>query len=247
MEKVRSYKLFVGIPAYNAASSVVDIIKDLERNPQVQTVIVVDDASQDDTEHLLSPSRFQKLHYVRNPVNRGYGGSVKVIFNEFRSLGSDSNDLLIFVHADGQMPVDEIPLFTQAYERGEVDLVMGSRMLAGLRAQLGARSLFKIVADYLLTKIQNLLYGISVSTYAIGYRAIRRGALDRLDVEACDSHFNFDTEIILEAKRAGLRMLEIPVRTVKSRQVSNNRLWRYAMGSVRTFFKYGPYLSWKTR
>ena len=242
-----SYELFVGIPSYNAASSVAGILKDLDGNPRVRTVILVDDASQDDTQRILSQPKFRKLHYVRNPSNLGYGASVKVLFSEFQKISSNPNDLLIIVHADGQMPVDEIPLFTQAYEKGGVDLVMGSRMLAGLRAQLGNRSLFRILSDYLLTKTQNFLYGLSVSTYAIGYRAFRREALERLNVEACDKGFNFDTEIILEAKRAGLRTLEIPVRTVKSAQASNNQLSRYAWGSVKTFFKYGPYLIRKRR
>lgn len=233
------YDLFVGIPTYNAASSIVEIVQELETNPRVKRIIVVDDASQDATEDLLSQPQFQKVYYVKNRSNRGYGGSVKVIFDEFRKLSSRPNDLILIVHADGQTPFDAIPNFLETYEQGGADVILGSRMLAGFWAQRGNRPLYKILGDYLLTGLQNWLYGLALSSYATGYRAFRRGALDQLECETCDDRHNFDTESILEAKRANLRMEEIPVRTVRSRQISTNELVRYAWGSVKTFYKYG--------
>lgn len=235
--------LFVGIPTYNAASSVVEVIQELEQDSRVQKIIVVDDASGDATSRSLAKSGFEKVHYLRNATNRGYGGSVKVIFDEFRKLSPNPSDLLLIVHADGQTPLEEIPRFLEAYEKGNVDVVLGSRMLSGFQAQFGNRPLSKIIGDYILTGLQNRFYGLSLSSYATGYRAFRRGALDELEYEFCDDRHNFDTESILEAKRARLRMVEIPIRTVKSRQISNNELLQYAFRSVKTFFKYGLYKS----
>jgi len=234
-----SFKLCIGIPAYNAASSIVQVIEEVKRNPRVDQIILVDDASSDTTPRILSEQIFQRVYHVRNEVNRGYGGAVKRIFSEFRRLNSNPQDLIIILHADGQTPPDEIPRFLEAYQKGHVDIVLGSRMLAGFRAQRGNRPLFKILGDFVLTRLQNWAYGLSMSSYASGYRAFRRGALDQLEYAACDNQHNFDTEIILEAKRANLRTLEIPVRTVKSKQISNNELVGYAVRSVKTFFKYG--------
>lgn len=233
------FEVSVGIPAYNSASTLGDVIREIQKNSQVRQVIVVDDASRDATPHLLSREEFRSVHRLRNPSTLGYGGSVKVILDEFRKMSTHPDDVIVIVHADAQTPVDEIPRFLKAYEQGEVDMVLGSRMLAGFRAQRGNRPLFKIIGDYVLTGIQNWLYGLSMSTYAIGYRALRRGALDRLPYQACDNRHNFDTEIILEAARAKLRMVEIPVRTVKSKLISSNELVGYTLRSVKTFFKYG--------
>ncbi len=232
------FNIFIGIPAYNSASSFPQVIDEIRRNPEIRQIILVDDASTDSTRQVMSENKFESIHRFRNEMNRGYGGTVKRIFTEFRALSSNPDDLIIILHSDGQTPPDEIPLFADAYEKTHADMILGSRMLAGFRAQSGNRPLFKIIGDYILTGIQNLAYGLSVSSYASGYRAFRRGALDVLGYGACDNLHNFDTEIILEAKRAGLKISEIPVRTVKSKQISNNALFGYAMRSVKTFFKY---------
>lgn len=233
------FSLYIGIPAYNAASSLAQVIEEVEKNHDVKKIIVVDDASSDATPALLKEREFPKVYHVRNESNRGYGGTVKRIFSEFRKLSSDPNDLIIILHSDGQTPPNEIPLFIKAYADQQADIILGSRMLAGFRAQWRNRPLFKIAGDFVLTGLQNWAYGLSVSSYASGYRAFRRGALDQLQYEACENKHNFDTEVILEAKSANLRMIEIPVKTVKSKQISNNELVGYAARSVKTFFKYG--------
>lgn len=232
------YDIFVGIPSYNAASSVGQVIEDVEQNSKVRTIILIDDASKDATPNLLATKRSERLYHKRNETNRGYGGTVKRIFSEFKQLSTNPDDLLIILHADGQTPPDEIPHFIETYERNRPDIVLGSRMLAGFKSQWRNRPLLKIVGDLLLTRLQNLVYGLSLSSYATGYRAFRRAALDVLNYEVCDDQHNFDTEIILEAKKAGLKMVEIPVRTIKSKQISNNQLLRYALRSLSTLVTY---------
>lgn len=232
-------RIYVGIPAYNVSNSIHWVLDEITKLETANLIFVVNDGSEDDTSEKVKSYCSAQLILLEHPRNLGYGGAIKTLLSNFYEHSKCPDDILVLVHGDGQTPPDEIPLLLKPFQDPNVDLVLGSRMLAGYREQVGKRPRYKIFADFLLTHVQNFLYGMCLSTYASGYRAFRRRAIERLNYSDCDNRHIFDTEILIQAKKSSLCMKEVPVRTVKTMTTSNNVPFRYIKNSLRLMLKYG--------
>jgi hypothetical protein len=92
--------------------------------------------------------------------------------------------------------------------RGEADLVIGSRFRG--RIEKGAMPrLHRWIGNPVLTRFLNIFFKADVSDAHSGFRAIRRDALERLDLRA--DGMEFASEMIVEACRRGLRIKEVPI------------------------------------
>lgn len=117
-------RIAVVLPAYNAAST-------LERTYRaiplglVDDVLLVDDASQDDT---VSLARELGLHTYVHPTNRGYGGNQKTCYSQALKLRAD---VFIMLHPDYQYTPRLVPAMAAMVVSGEYDMVLGSRILGG--------------------------------------------------------------------------------------------------------------------
>jgi hypothetical protein len=99
----------------------------------------------------------------------------------------------------------EIPLFVEALAEGS-DVVKGSRFLEG-GGTTDMTSLRRL-GNAALIKLANFLLGTSYSELCYGYMAFRRSRLEELDLRS--SGFEIETEVVVNASRAGLTVTEIP-------------------------------------
>ena len=233
-----SFNIYAGIPAYNSAECIKSVLNGIVERGIVKHIIVVDDGSKDNTCQTVKEFKFDELTIIQHKENRGYGAALKTLFNVFSSK-ANPEDIMVIVHGDNQTPPDEIPNLTAPFNDLDVDVVLGSRMLGGIKSQYGKRPIYKIVCDFILTSVQNMLYVMQLSTYASGYRAFRKQAIDKLDYQTCHNRHIFDTEILIKSRIVQLNLKEIKVRTVKSEGVSNNALIKYAASSIKLMVKYG--------
>jgi len=198
-------KITVVMPAYNAARTLAACVADIPRSV-VDEIILVDDASQDDT---VAIARELGLEVIRHPVNRGYGGNQKTCYRQALSRGAD---IVVMVHPDHQYDPRIIPQLVAPILDGRADAVFGSRMLGG-RAREGGMPLWKYLANIALTRLENSVMGLQLTEFHSGFRAYSRHFLDRVRFEANSDAFVFDSEIIAQGVLAGLRMVEIPIAT----------------------------------
>src|SRR5438270_13235591 len=96
---------------------------------------------------------------------------------------------------------------------GEADAVLGSRMMSPYDPLSAGMPLYKYVGNKVLTYIQNLVLHSSLTEFHCGYRLYSVKALGRLPFDRNTDDFHFDTEIIIQLLRAGLRIKEIPIPT----------------------------------
>jgi glycosyltransferase involved in cell wall biosynthesis len=161
-------------------------------------VIVADNGSTDRTAEI---ARACGATVVVEP-ERGYGAAC------LRALAALPPEIeaVVFLQADLSEDPSEAPKLLGPIERGEADLVLGSRILR--RAEQGALLPHQAFGNWLTTTLIRLLYGHRY-TDLCAYRAVSRAALDRLNMR--DRNYGWTVEMQVRALEQGLRILEVPV------------------------------------
>jgi len=194
-------KVFVVMPAYNAARTLRQTCAELPREI-VDEVLVVDDSSSDTTVQLARELHLTTFVHHRN---LGYGRNQKTCYREALRRGAD---IVVMLHADYQYSPRLVTALACMIAYGEYDLALGSRIL-GTGALRGGMPLYKYVSNRLLTFGQNLLFDYKISEYHTGYRAFSREVLSKLPLEENSDDFIFDAEVLAQAIYLGYRIGEI--------------------------------------
>jgi glycosyltransferase involved in cell wall biosynthesis len=215
---VRSQKICVVMPAYNAEKTLERTYHDLPLD-WVDDVVLVDDASRDRT---VEVALRLGLHTVVHPHNRGYGGNQKTCYREALARGAG---IVVMVHPDHQYDPRYIPELVRPLLAGDCDAVFGSRMLGG-RPIEGGMPKWKYFANLFLTMAANAAFYVFLSEYHSGLRAYGRRYLEAVDLEADSDDFVFDTEIIAQGVYKGMRVREIPIATRYFDEASQIGFWR---------------------
>ena len=168
----------------------------LPRLTMVDEVIVVDGQSTDgsaDIARLLRPDAV----IISEPPS-GKGTAMRT------GMAAASCDVIIMLDADGSMDPAEFDSFLALICRG-FDFVKGSRYACGGGSDdlTGLRR----VGNRLLTRLANLLYRTRWSDLCYGFVALRRSVVHRLSLRS--TGFEIETEMCVNAVRAGLRMAEV--------------------------------------
>ena len=198
-------KVVVVMPAYNAGRTLRMTYESLPKEA-VNLVILVDDGSTDQT---LEIARELGLEIFVHNKNYGYGANQKTCYREALKAGAD---VVVMVHPDYQYDPTLVPQMIEPIERGQADIVLGSRLKSGTALAQGM-PWWKFVANRFLTWLENRVFRLSLSEYHTGYRAFRREVLETVNFTANSDGFVFDQEIIAQAVAARFRLAEIAVPT----------------------------------
>ena len=169
-------KIVVVLPAYNAAKTLEMTYREIPFE-FVDDVVLVDDASRDDTAEV---AQRLGIRTVIHPRNRGYGGNQKTCYKTALDLGAD---IVVMLHPDYQYTPNLIVAMGSMIAYGEFDAVLASRIL-GVGALKGGMPLYKYCANRMLTLVENLLLGHKLSEYHTGYRAFSRRVLEAIPLGA---------------------------------------------------------------
>src|SRR5213075_1961019 len=170
-------KIVVVMPAYNAARTLRRTYKEVMAQGIVDLVIVVDDASNDET--VAIARTLKDVQVEVHPRNRGYGGNQKTCYRLALAAGAD---VVIMLHPDYQYTPTLIPAMASMVTSGLYPCVLASRNLGG-GALRGGMPWWKYVSNRLLTLVENILLGAKLSEYHTGYRAFARKLLEKLPLE----------------------------------------------------------------
>lgn len=229
----------VVLPAYNAARTLVRTFRDIPQDV-VDDVILVDDASQDDTVEI---ARLLNLKVIVHGKNQGYGGNQKTCYRAALESGAD---IIVMVHPDYQYDPTLIPQMIAPIQRGEADCVLGSRMLQRGGASAGGMPIYKQIGNRFLTWLENLVLDQRLSEYHTGYRAYSRKLLLAIPFTANSNNFVFDTEIIIQLVVAKFRIKEIPIPTRYFAHASSVDLMRSIEYGLAILARLAAFLIWKT-
>jgi glycosyltransferase involved in cell wall biosynthesis len=185
----------VVIPAKNEARNLAWV---LEQIPAwVHEVILVDGLSTDATLEMARAS-WPDIRIVHED-QPGKGAALRAGFAAARG------DVVAMLDADGSMSPTELLRFVHLLEDG-YDFVKGSRFVAG-GGSLDITA-FRRAGNRGLMGLVSVLYRVRLTDLCYGFMAFRRRYLDHLDLRA--DGFEIETEMVLGAVRAGLRIAEVP-------------------------------------
>ena len=196
-------RIVVVMPAYNAARTLRQTYEEVMAHGIVDRVIVVDDASKDET--VETARTLPQVQLEVHPQNRGYGANQKTCYRLALAAGAD---IVIMIHPDYQHTPALVPAMASLVASGIYPCVLGSRILGG-GALRGGMPWWKYVSNRFLTLVENLLLGAKLSEYHTGYRAFSRALLEELPLEANSDDFLFDNQMLVQILSRGYAIGEI--------------------------------------
>ncbi|MBI5832015.1 MAG: glycosyltransferase family 2 protein [Armatimonadetes bacterium] len=226
-------RIVVVMPAYNAAGTLEQTVAEVPRDV-VDDIIVVDDASHDDTAEV---ARRLNLHTLVHERNRGYGGNQKTCYAEALARGAD---VVVMVHPDYQYSPRLIAAMASMIAYGEYDAALGSRILRGSAWNSGMPR-WKYIANRGLTLGQNMLMDTKMSEYHTGFRAFSRRVLETLPLDVNSDDFVFDNQMLAQVVWYGFNLGELscPSRYEPgSSSINFRRSVVYGLGVVGTAVTY---------
>ena len=190
------------VPARNEEAAVGGVVSELRAFDPALDVVVVDDGSTDATAEVAAAAG---AAVVRLPFNLGIGGAVQTGFKYALEHGYE---LVVRLDGDGQHDPQELPSLLAPLERGEADVVVGSRFANGngdykppFARRAGIRWFARLVSLLTGQKLTDTTSGFQ----AVNARAIRLFAADY-------PHDYPEVEAAVMVVRHRLRILEVPVR-----------------------------------
>jgi glycosyltransferase involved in cell wall biosynthesis len=233
MNNTSPKKIFIVLPAYNAARTLMRTLMEIPLEYR-QNILLVDDASSDDT---VEVAKKAGLTVVVHERNLGYGGNQKTCYTESLRRGAD---LVVMLHPDHQYDAKVIPHLIRPIVAGEASAVFGSRMLGGFPLE-GGMPWWKYVANVLLTALANIVFRRYLTEIHSGFRAYSREYLETVRFMENSNDFIFDTEIIAQGMICKLAFQEVPITTRYFPEASSINFWRsvvYGLGILGVLAQY---------
>ena len=187
------------IPALDEEGAIGQVVAAMPRD-WIDEVIVVDGGSRDRTVAVAVAAGARVI--VAN--KRGYG---RACARGVAAAVEGGAEILVFLDGDGSDRPEVIPRLAQPILDGEFDFVIGSRA-RGMR-ETGSMAAHQVLAGLIIGAAIGLVYGKRY-TDMCAFRAIRAAALARLGMR--EMTYGWNLEMQMRAARAGLRILELPVR-----------------------------------
>lgn len=196
-------RVSVAIPAYNEAATIAAVVEDFRKHPAVDEVVVVDNRSKDETSSIAKSAGARVVHEEKP----GYGHACRRGFDE------STGDIVILTEADGSFrahDLDKLLAYVQA-----APFVLGTRTTRQMVEQGANMGFFVRWFNVAMAKILEGLWYFPfeprLTDVGCSYRAIRKDSWLQIRNGCTMPGPAFSPEMICEAYRHGVRVVEIPV------------------------------------
>jgi len=195
--------LSVVIPVFNEADTINYVIRTVADQSLVGEIIIVDDASTDETQkHLTSLTTLSvPLKTFRHTINQGKGAALRT------GIAAASFPYVIIQDADLEYDPHEYPTILQPLLQNRADVVYGSRFLGGSAHRV--LYFWHRVGNGLLTLLSNMCTNLNLTDMETGFKAFRREFIQKIQIQ--ENRFGFEPEITAKLARHGARFYEVGI------------------------------------
>ena len=217
------------MPVFNEARWLDAILERVLARPEVAQVVAVDDGSTDGSWAKLQawPARDARVRIIRHAHNRGKGAAIRTALAELKT------PLILIQDADLEYDPGDYPKLLAPIQRGEADVVYGSRFLGKGGSCSSSSSLsnpqpesrtrtrtrtngicWHTLGNGLLTWASNRLTGLRLTDEATCYKLFKREVL--AGIELTEDGFGFCPEVTAKigklVRQGSVRLVEVPIR-----------------------------------
>ena len=197
LPETRKNHLLAVIPAYNEEIAIGSVV--LQTRSYVDTVIVVDDGSQDETAEVAALAGAEVIRLRQNM------GKAHALLTGFRRAQELMCDAVIMLDGDGQHLPLEIPTIAAPVLAGEADLVVGSRFINSS----STIPRYRLCGQKVLNLFTNLTSNHKVTDSQSGFRALNPDILYKIDFPS--NGYSIDSDMIAHLSSQGVRIKEVPI------------------------------------
>lgn len=193
------------IPAYNEESVIKEVVRNLASTFKAAGyaphIVVIDDGSRDNTGRQAAAGG---AHVITHILNAGSGGATATGLSYAFQSGCE---IAATLDADGQHDPKDVLTGVKLMEKGDHDLLIGSRLIDS-KGMSGTKRL----GNKGLSVITYMLFGVNVTDSQSGLRVFSRRALTELKWKT--SGYEFCSEMLWRAKQQRLRIGEYPIKAI---------------------------------
>ncbi len=202
--------VYVIVPAYNESTQIATVI---ETMPElVDCIVVVDDASSDDTTDIVEKYAQEgaRIVLIRHTVNQGVGGSIAAGYEYARDQKAD---MAVVMAGDGQMNPDDLPALLEPVAEDKADYAKGNRLISGeAYTKIPKVRYFGNAFLSLLTKISSGYWHLADSQS--GYTVINKKALRAIDWGKMYRRYGQPNDILVRLNVYNFRVMDVPIEPV---------------------------------
>jgi glycosyltransferase involved in cell wall biosynthesis len=220
------------MPVYNEAATIEEVIKVVLAQRPVQQLVIVDDASSDDTWGKLQAvtGGEPRVKLIRHAQNQGKGAALRT------GLAHANSAIIIIQDADLEYDPTEYYRILTPILSGKADVVFGSRFLGSPN---GHRVLYywHSVGNNILTTLSNMATGLNLTDMETCYKVFRREVIQKIQIE--ENRFGFEPEITAKVARLKVRIYEVAISYYGRTYLEGKKIgWRDGVRAMWCIFKY---------
>ena len=223
------------IPAFNEAKTIGEVIRrvkaaDISRFGFEKEIIVVDDASRDDTAEIARKAGGPSVKVLRHSENRGKGAALRAGF------AASTKDIIIIQDADLEYDPSDYEKLLKPIIDGVADAVYGSRFVGSEPHRV---LLFHhYLGNKLITFLTNLVSNLNLTDIETGYKAFTKQAIS--SVMLTENKFGFEPEVTIKLAQKNWRFYEVGISYhARDYKAGKKITWKDGLWALVVIFRLG--------